>query len=687
MLKWLQEAKNALQAKDTSDSYPILPKSDKQGRSNIPGIYLTGALGGSDLIKHCIADGRKIARTIANDLPADHSTDHPHDFDVLIAGGGVSGMSAAGKLMESGLRILVIDSGEIFQNLKNFTKGKKILAEPESMKLRSGPVFEEGSIEEVVESFLTYTKETNIPFKEHEKIITIESEATGFRVITEKHSYTAGKVILSFGKTGNPRKAGVSGETDYPEKISHHLSDPELFKDQNVTVYGGGDVAAEAAIALSEVAGNTSIVYRGTSFERPQRKNREILNEKIESGIIKAYTGASLNRVDRDSVTIKDKEGNKQTLENDHLFEMIGSDLPVRLLNKIGIKLDGMWDAKRWSILAGSFIVVYLLYAWKKAFFPFTHYAMGISDLPGVFKNPSFWYSLLYTVLMIIFGVKAALRWKKGQNGTHQVMRFTSLIIFQLLSFILIECLFAVFLPGDVWWRAYAINNPFPLLFDSFYNMSGVSPTDLKWMIVALGFVMTFVVIPLFVRRHGKRFCTWVCGCGGLAETLGDTWRHLSPKGKRSRQLEFANGVILFWASVSCLVILFVYQGNTGASGFWHSGYSLVVDFWLVAVIPVALYPVMGGKMWCRYFCPLAKYMQILSKKYGRLSIGSRDKCIKCTLCSKYCQVGVDVMAFAKNEDVFSNRETSCIHCGICINVCPVDNLYFNLLDKKKGVS
>jgi polyferredoxin len=143
----------------------------------------------------------------------------------------------------------------------------------------------------------------------------------------------------------------------------------------------------------------------------------------------------------------------------------------------------------------------------------------------------------------------------------------------------------------------------------------------------------------------------------------------------------------MFWAFISAGVIMLVYSGNTGASGAWHSLYALIVDFWLVAVIPVALYPFFGGKVWCRMWCPLAKYMQILSKWYGTLQISSNEKCISCTQCSTYCQVGVDVMAFAKNGQAFDNTNTSCIHCGICITVCPMDVLSFdNDARKEKGV-
>jgi len=98
----------------------------------------------------------------------------------------------------------------------------------------------------------------------------------------------------------------------------------------------------------------------------------------------------------------------------------------------------------------------------------------------------------------------------------------------------------------------------------------------------------------------------------------------------------------------------------------------------LAAVIPVTLYPILGGKVWCRYWCPRAKWMQPWSRWFGRLRITSNDKCITCGECSRYCQVGIDVMGFAKNRQEFSNKNSSCIHCGICVTVCPMDVLEFD---------
>jgi hypothetical protein len=71
--------------------------------------------------------------------------------------------------------------------------------------------------------------------------------------------------------------------------------------------------------------------------------------------------------------------------------------------------------------------------------------------------------------------------------------------------------------------------------------------------------------------------------------------------------------------------------------------YRLVADVWLVGVLPQTHYPFLGGKVWCSYWCPLAKLMGVLSTVYTKLGISrfgivSNDKCIGCNECSRNCQ-------------------------------------------------
>lgn len=658
-----------------SPSYPVLPVLSAESESNIKGLFMAGEVAGRPLIKIAMNDGYSVAETIEKRLNS--LTGTTADYDVIVAGAGIAGTAAAIRLKELERSVLVLDSGKSFQNLRNFTKGKLILAEPENMTVKTDIPFAEGSIEETLSVFDDAVSKSLIEIREHTGVSDIQKDGNLFTVTTERGTFTSKTVLLSVGKAGNPRKAGVPGELEHPDKIAHFLKDPDDYTERDILIYGGGDVAAEAAIALADT-NRVTLVTIDEAFIFPKKANIDKMKEKESAGNLTIIMGTGLKEVGGDFLLLQNlKSGEETRVENEFLFEMIGAEPPTGLFTKAGIKMEKKLSRNRMLLLTVTAALSYLIYAWKKGYWPFKYYAQFVSHLPGIFKNPSFWYSALYTVLMVVFGLLAMRRWSRGWTDRHQIARFASLIIFQILSFGLIECLFAVYLPGDTWWRAYAVNNPFPLLFDSFYNLSGVSPTELKWIIAATGFVITFVVIPIAVRYHGKRFCTWICGCGGLAETLGDTWRHLSPKGEKSRRWEFMGTVVLFWAVISALVIFIVYNGNTKPAGLWHSGYVVVADFWLIAVIPVALYPILGGKIWCRYWCPLAKYMEFLSSRYGKLKITANDKCIQCTQCSLYCQVGVDVMAFAKNEAAFSNKETSCIHCGICITVCPMDVLKF----------
>jgi len=159
----------------------------------------------------------------------------------------------------------------------------------------------------------------------------------------------------------------------------------------------------------------------------------------------------------------------------------------------------------------------------------------------------------------------------------------------------------------------------------------------------------------------------------------------LAPKGNASIKWETMGTVVLIFATIITVVMLAkdvwgIFTGVADSSVYW---YGLFVDVWLVGILPVTLYPFLGGKVWCRYWCPLAKLMQYMSKIYTKIGISkfhihANDKCISCYECSRNCQVGIDVMSYALKQEVLDNETSSCIGCGICVTVCPMDTLSFN---------
>ena len=43
--------------------------------------------------------------------------------------------------------------------------------------------------------------------------------------------------------------------------------------------------------------------------------------------------------------------------------------------------------------------------------------------------------------------------------------------------------------------------------------------------------------------------------------------------------------------------------------------------------------------------------------------------------CSRNCLVGIDVMQYGLKQEALDNQTSSCIGCGICVTVCPMDTL------------
>ena len=701
----IRDPRALVRPKRPEPSYPDLPAVGADQESSIPGVYLTGEVAGTPLIKLGVNQGHGLVDRLAGNLQANPAPEGAHDL--VVVGGGASGFGAMMRAKALGLRAVCLEANRFANTVQDMTRGKILFAEPHDVPLQGDVWFEECTREELLERWAQQRQQAGLDIREHEKVTDITRRDGLVEVTTPKGTYRARKVILAIGKAGNPRKAGVPGEDAHADRISHFLADADAFRQQRVVIYGGGDVACEAALRL---CGHNTVVLATIDQDLiyPKRRNREAVLAEAAAGRIELLLDTRLVAVGEDAVALKTPDGEVQR-PADHLFEMIGAELPLPFFRKIGLKMEGDWGWGRKLALAACLLAVYALYAVKSStlVFPFTleaspppanlldylwHVGGGSPTQQAItgaldsltasvgFIGHNAWYAMLYTAVVTTFGIQAARRW--GKLDAHQYWRYASIIGFQIFFFLLVEGALIRFLGlfgeeyAKHYWRGWGLAQPFPLFYNSFFWWYDGDPSVVKWSFIGAGLLLTFVGIPLFVRYHGLRFCTWICGCGGLAETLGDTWRHLSPKGARSRLWEFQATVILVWAFGSAAAIVLFFQTH-GDNAVWES-YAYVVDFWLVAVLPIGFYPFFGGKIWCRYWCPLANYMKILSGWYGKLRIVSDDKCITCTQCSKYCQVGVDVMHYAKNQIPFDNTNTSCIHCGICIAVCPVDVLSFD---------
>ena len=352
----------------------------------------------------------------------------------------------------------------------------------------------------------------------------------------------------------------------------------------------------------------------------------------------------------------------------------------VVLLGPKGIKNDGIYHQsstnRGWiAWLVFIFLVSFYLILYFRPEYAtnWTYLVDPISEsLSGNLAGHWFVYGFMYCVVMSVMAVRMYVKYR---HNIYQVVRTTSVLFFQIVfAFLIPEIMVRLQMPY------YDFKNAFPLDYDFFFqwnlktllNSGGIGIFILFW-----GVVLTLVIVPVMVYFFGKRwYCSWVCGCGGLAETLGDPYRQHSDKSLFAWKVErwLIHGVLLF-AVLMTGMTLYSFFSETGTvlgikTQSVQNVYSLAIGSIFAGVIGTGFYPIFGNRVWCRFGCPLAAYLGFVQRFKSRFRITTNGgQCISCGNCSTYCEQGIDVRAYAqKGENIV---RSSCVGCGVCSAVCP----------------
>ncbi|WP_010135032.1 4Fe-4S binding protein [Ochrovirga pacifica] len=355
-----------------------------------------------------------------------------------------------------------------------------------------------------------------------------------------------------------------------------------------------------------------------------------------------------------------------------------------KLLGPPGIKNNGIFQHSATNRGIIGFITAFFFISFYILLYFFPNYIINpILAVNGVSKalngNPAsqwFLYGFMYCSVMTVFAVRMFIKYR---HNKYQTIRTAVVLFFQIaFAFLIPEILVAFNKPWFDFKNAWPLNYTF--FFD--WNLNNLlNSGNLGIFMLVWGIVLTAIVVPVMVYFYGKRwYCSWVCGCGGLAETLGDPYRQLSDKSLAAWKIErwLVHGVLVFAIAMTGLT-LYVYfaeipswkEIGLGISAYdVQNWYGFLIGSMFAGVIGTGFYPILGNRVWCRFGCPLAAYLGLVQRFKSRFRITTNGgQCISCGNCSTYCEQGIDVRAYAqKGQNIV---RASCVGCGICSAVCP----------------
>ncbi|MDD3340672.1 MAG: FAD-dependent oxidoreductase [Bacilli bacterium] len=249
------------------------------------------------------------------------------EFDTIIIGSGIAGMTTAIYLRRENLNVLLIE--------KEMPGGQMVKAP----HIENYPGY--GKIEGANLAMHIYDQVTSLgPQMVYENVIDVEDFENQKIVKTESNIYKAKTVVIACGREA--RKLHLPLES---KLIGHGISycatcDGAFFKGKDVAVIGGGNSAVTEAIFLSNICRKVTIIYRSEEL-----RSEASLREKAEAipniEILYHSTVTQLNEAEGKLVSVTLDDG--KILDIEGLFVFIGYEPKATFLTNTNVETKNQY--------------------------------------------------------------------------------------------------------------------------------------------------------------------------------------------------------------------------------------------------------------------------------------------------------------------------------------------------------
>ena len=264
-------------------------------------------------------------------------------LDIIIIGGGPSGINVAISASKAGLDYVILEKGVLVNSIYKFPTNMTFFST--SLKLEIGDTpfishLDKPTRKEALEYYRRLINKWDLKIKLYEPVesmLSLEGQDL-YEVTTSKGTYHAKSVVVATGFYDTPRHLNIPGE-DLP-KVTHYYDDPHPYVGQKVLVIGARNSACDVALETYYKGAEVTMAIRGDEIH-PKVKYwiRPNIVNRIKEGSIKAHFHTIVKEIRPTEVVLEGPDG-EFTINNDFVLAMTGYQPNFDFFRSLGIEIE-----------------------------------------------------------------------------------------------------------------------------------------------------------------------------------------------------------------------------------------------------------------------------------------------------------------------------------------------------------
>lgn len=263
-------------------------------------------------------------------------------YDLIIIGGGPSGLNVAIAAAKANLNYLIIEKGVLVNSIYHFPTNMTFFSTSQKLEIADTPFIshtDKPTRKEALEYYRRLQQAFQLRLRLYEPVEDMAPSADGiYQIRTTKATYQARSVVVATGFYDTPRMLGVPGE-DLP-KVKHYYDDAHPYVGQKVLVVGAANSACDVALETYQKGADVTMAVREHElYPKVKYWIKPNIENRIKEGAIKAHFNTEVRAIYPDRVELEGPDG-PFTIENDFVLAMTGYEPNYPLLHALGLPIS-----------------------------------------------------------------------------------------------------------------------------------------------------------------------------------------------------------------------------------------------------------------------------------------------------------------------------------------------------------